>query len=161
MEAILRNAIDHGHPQLAEEAQDALGKFASSSDKAEVLLTPTSWDNEGWGAGEGSVGLTLNIKRKWQSWGCPAGAPWKDAAYGAVLLVDPSKPGIAEILESSRAAESPLGRVPKQNPDRTISSEGRPARRETFLGHSNGIFCDPPMSLSSLSSWPGSSLSVW
>ena len=54
------------------------------------------------------------------------GKAWKDAAYGAVLLVDPSKPGVAEILESSRVAESPLGRVPKQNPDRTISSEGRP-----------------------------------
>ena len=51
---------------------------------------------------------------------------WKDAAYGAVLLVDPSRSGVAEILESSRVAESPLGRVPKQNPDRTISSEGRP-----------------------------------
>ena len=59
VEAILRNAIDHGHPQLAEEAQDALGQFTSSSDKAgkgapeaEVLLTPTSWDNDGWGVGE-------------------------------------------------------------------------------------------------------------
>ena len=29
VEAILRNAVDHGHPQLAEEAQDALGHFTS------------------------------------------------------------------------------------------------------------------------------------
>ena len=62
---------------------------------------------------------------------------WKDAAYGAVLLVDPSRAGVAEILESSRVAESPLGRVPKQNPDRTISSEGRPIndmRLQNFKG---------------------------
>ena len=43
---------------------------------------------------------------------------WKDAAYGAVLLIDPSLPGLDPVLEASGVAESPLGRVPKQNPDR-------------------------------------------
>ena len=51
---------------------------------------------------------------------------WKDAAYGATLTVDPSLEGVAQVLEDSKVAESPLGRVPKQNPDRTVSSEGRP-----------------------------------
>ena len=51
---------------------------------------------------------------------------WKGAAYGAVLLVDPSRSGVAEILESSRVAESPLGRVPKQNPDRRYRPRAGP-----------------------------------
>ena len=70
---------------------------------------------------------------------------WKDAAYGAVLLVDPSRSGVAEILESSRVAESPLGRVPKQNPDRTISSEGRPIN-DMRLQNSKGFEVQSPPS---------------
>ena len=69
---------------------------------------------------------------------------WKDAAYGAVLLVDPSRPGVAEILESSRVAESPLGRVPKQNPDRTISSEGRPINDMRLQNSKGSKFNHPP-----------------
>ena len=60
------------------------------------------------------------------------------------MLLDPSRPGVAEILESSRVAESPLGRVPKQNPDRTISSEGR-AINDMRLQNSKGSkFNHPP-----------------
>ena len=57
---------------------------------------------------------------------------WKDASYGAVLLCSGETPDAAEneaveeVLVSSGVTESPLGRVPKQNPDRTISTEGRP-----------------------------------
>ena len=69
---------------------------------------------------------------------------WKDAAYGAVLLVDPSRAGVAEILESSRVAESPLGRVPKQNPDRTISSEGRPINDMRLQNSKGSKFNHPP-----------------
>ena len=69
---------------------------------------------------------------------------WKDAAYGAVLLVDPTRSGVAEILESSRVAESPLGRVPKQNPDRTISSEGRPINDMRLQNSKGSKFNDPP-----------------
>ena len=45
---------------------------------------------------------------------------WKDAAYGAVLLIDPERDGIVQMLTDAGVAESPLGRVPKQNPDRTV-----------------------------------------
>ena len=69
---------------------------------------------------------------------------WKDAAYGAVLLVDPSRSGVAEILESSRVAESPLGWVPKQNPDRTISSEGRPINDMRLQNSKGSKFNHPP-----------------
>ena len=51
---------------------------------------------------------------------------WKDAAHGAVLLIDPERDGIVQMLTEAGVAESPLGRVPKQNPDRTVSAEGRP-----------------------------------
>ena len=51
---------------------------------------------------------------------------WKDAAYGAMLLIDPERDGIVQILHDAGVAESPLGRVFKQNPDRTVSAEGRP-----------------------------------
>jgi hypothetical protein len=57
---------------------------------------------------------------------------WKDASFGAVLLcsTETSDPKINQAVEDVLArdgvAESPLGRVPKQNPDRTISVEGRP-----------------------------------
>ena len=45
---------------------------------------------------------------------------WKDAAYGAALMVDPETPGVESVLTRSGVSESPLGRVPKQNPDRTV-----------------------------------------
>ena len=51
---------------------------------------------------------------------------WKDAAYGAMLLIDPERDGIVQILQDAGVAESPLGRVPKQNPDRTVSAQKRP-----------------------------------
>ena len=57
---------------------------------------------------------------------------WKDASYGAALLCsaetgDPSVDSKAEeVLTTSGISESPMGRVPKQNPDRTLSNEGRP-----------------------------------
>ena len=51
---------------------------------------------------------------------------WKDAAYGAALFVDPEVGKVSQLLDHAGVAESPLGRVPKQNPDRTISAEGRP-----------------------------------
>ena len=47
---------------------------------------------------------------------------WKDAAYGAALMVDPETPGVESVLTRSGVSESPLGRVPKQNPDRTVSA---------------------------------------
>ncbi|CAE7227233.1 unnamed protein product, partial [Symbiodinium sp. CCMP2456] len=79
---------------------------------------------------------------------------WKDAAYGAALFVDPNDPAVEELLRKAQVAESPLGRVPKQNPDRTISSQDRPfndmrrqneaslkgAPKETSPGPSNGTF---------------------
>ena len=45
---------------------------------------------------------------------------WKDGAYGAALMVDPETPGVESVLTRSGVSESPLGRVPKQNPDRTV-----------------------------------------
>ena len=66
---------------------------------------------------------------------------WKDAAYRAVL---PTRSGVAEILESSRVAESPLGRVLKQNPDRTISSEGRPINDMRLQNSKGSKFNHPP-----------------
>lgn len=57
---------------------------------------------------------------------------WKDASYGAVLLCSAEtqdqkvNAAVEEVLLTSCVAESPMGRVPKQNPDRTLSSEGRP-----------------------------------
>ena len=62
---------------------------------------------------------------------------WKDAAYGAALSVDPEVESVTSLLDQGGVAESPLGRVPKQNPDRTISSESRPIndmRRQNEAG---------------------------
>ena len=61
---------------------------------------------------------------------------WKDTAYGAALFVDPSTDKTNRIPQEARAAESPLGRVPKQNPDRTIA-EHRPISTTRQL-HSPG-----------------------
>ncbi len=44
---------------------------------------------------------------------------WEDAAQGRGLPAWAGTPGIEDLVES------PEGRVPKQNPDRTISTEGR------------------------------------
>ena len=45
---------------------------------------------------------------------------WKDVAYGIVLVTSQQVEGyISELVEA------PLGRVPKQLPDRTLSTEGR------------------------------------
>ena len=66
-----------------------------------------------------------------------AGPAWKDAAYGAALFVDPEVGKVSQLLDRAGVAESPLGRVPKQNPDRTISAEGRPIndmRRQNDAG---------------------------
>ena len=44
---------------------------------------------------------------------------------------------MSQLLDQAKVAESPLGRVPKQNPDRTISAEGRPIndmRRQNDAG---------------------------
>ena len=41
-------------------------------------------------------------------------------------MQDPTDSKVEEVLTRSGVAESLLGRVPKQNPDRTISSEGGP-----------------------------------
>ena len=50
------------------------------------------------------------------------GALWKDAKRGRVLLVQPP-PEDAYLLEG--VLSSPFARVPKMNPDRTVSSSGR------------------------------------
>ena len=39
------------------------------------------------------------------------------------LLIDPTRDGIVQLLQDAGVAESPLTRVPKQNPDRTVSSQ--------------------------------------
>ena len=65
---------------------------------------------------------------------------WKDAAYGAAFMVDPEIPEVETVLTQSGVAESPLGRAPKQNPDRTVSAEGRPIndmRRQNEHGPSS------------------------
>ena len=69
---------------------------------------------------------------------------WKDAAYGAVLLIDPERDGIVQILEEAGVAESPLGRVPKQNPDRTVSSEGRPINDMRVQNSKGSKYNHPP-----------------
>ncbi|CAE7220056.1 LCP2 [Symbiodinium sp. CCMP2456] len=101
---------------------------------------------------------------------------WKDAAYGAALFIDPNDPVVEELLKEARVAESPLGRVPKQNPDRTISAEGRPindmrrqneaslkkgARREMSLELLSGIFSAHGTSRNLLSGWRVSSSLAW
>ena len=71
---------------------------------------------------------------------------WKDAAYGAALFVDPEVGKVSQLLDQAGVAESPLGRAPKQNPDRTISAEGRPIndmRRQNDAG-SEFKFNHPP-----------------
>ena len=55
---------------------------------------------------------------------------WKDAAYGAALMVDPEIFEVEAVLTRSGVSESPLGRVPKQNPDRAVLAEGRPIAEE-------------------------------
>ena len=69
---------------------------------------------------------------------------WKDAAYGAVLLIDPERDGIVQILEEAGVAESPLGRVPKQNPDRTVSAEGRPINDMRVQNSKGSKYNHPP-----------------
>jgi hypothetical protein len=59
-------------------------------------------------------------------------------------MVDPKVEGIPHILSSSCVAESPLGRVPKQNPDRTISSEGRPISDMRRQNEQGSKFNRPP-----------------
>ena len=62
----------------------------------------------------------------------------------ALLMVDPTDPEVEEVLTRSGVAESPLGRVPKQNPDRTISSEGRPINDMRKQNTSGSKFNHPP-----------------
>ena len=69
---------------------------------------------------------------------------WKDAAYGAALMVDPEIPQIETVLTQSGVAESPLGRVPKQNPDRTVSAEGRPINGMRRRNEHGSKFNHPP-----------------
>ncbi|OLQ15436.1 hypothetical protein AK812_SmicGene287 [Symbiodinium microadriaticum] len=69
---------------------------------------------------------------------------WKDAAYGAALFVDPEVGEVSQLLDQAKVAESPLGRVPKQNPDRTISSEGRPINDMRRQNDAGSKFNHPP-----------------
>ena len=69
---------------------------------------------------------------------------WKDAAYGAALFVDPEVGEVSQLLDQARVAESPLGRVPKQNPDRTISAEGRPINDMRRQNDAGSKFNHPP-----------------
>ncbi|CAL1131402.1 unnamed protein product [Cladocopium goreaui] len=75
---------------------------------------------------------------------------WKDASYGAVLLCSTETEDqeenrqIDQILTESKVAESPLGRVPKQNPDRTISAEGRPINDMRARNASGSKYDHPP-----------------
>ena len=69
---------------------------------------------------------------------------WKDAAYGAALFVDPEVGKVSQLLDQAKVAESPLGRVPKQNPDRTISSEGRPINDMRRQNDAGSKFNHPP-----------------
>ena len=69
---------------------------------------------------------------------------WKDAAYGAALMVDPETPGVESVLTRSGVSESPLGRVPKQNPDRTVSAEGRPINDMRKRNEHGSKFNHPP-----------------
>ncbi|CAE7278645.1 unnamed protein product [Symbiodinium microadriaticum] len=72
---------------------------------------------------------------------------WKDAAYGAALFVDPEIRDAGKLLDQAGVAESPLGRVPKQNPDRTISAEGRPINEINDMRRQNDAgskFNHPP-----------------
>eukprot|EP00439_Symbiodinium_sp_Y106_P045821 s1525_g5.t2 len=69
---------------------------------------------------------------------------WKDAAYGAALFITPGSDEIEKILGDAGVAESPLGRVPKQNPDRTISAEGRPINDMRCQNEAGSKFNHPP-----------------
>ena len=69
---------------------------------------------------------------------------WKDAAYGAALFVDPEVGKVSQLLDQARVAESPLGRVPKQNPDRTTSAEGRPINDMRRQNDAGSKFNHPP-----------------
>ena len=78
---VLTHAIDHGHPQLAQEAQTCFDqngyKAGRQSDHPapEALLVPDQESHE-----EGQHEDELMQKA------------WKDAAYGAALMVDPETP---------------------------------------------------------------------
>ena len=69
---------------------------------------------------------------------------WKDAAYGAALSIAPGSDEIEKMLSDAGVAESPLGRVSKQNPDRTISSEGRPITDMRRQNEAGSKFNHPP-----------------
>ena len=69
---------------------------------------------------------------------------WKDAAYGAALFVDPEVGKVSQLLDQAGVAESPLGRVPRQNPDRTISAEGRPINDMRRQNDAGSKFNHPP-----------------
>ena len=51
---------------------------------------------------------------------------------------------MSQLLDQAKVAESPLGRVPKQNPDRTISSEGRPINDMRRQNDAGSKFNHPP-----------------
>lgn len=77
---------------------------------------------------------------------------WEDASHGAVLLcsaetndVDMNK-HVEEILLRSKVAESPMGRVRKQNPDRTLSTEGRPINDMRGRNSHGSKYDHPPAS---------------
>jgi hypothetical protein len=67
---------------------------------------------------------------------------WKDVRHGAVLLT--SAAVAAPFLDAEAAVEAPLGRVPKQNPDRTLSSEGRPIHAMLAANALTHKFAHPP-----------------
>ena len=82
---------------------------------------------------------------------------WKDAAYGAVLLVDPVMEGIPQLLEEAGVAESPLEWVPKQKPDHIILAKGRATTRplarlvwHTFAGRPD----DGHATTATVGQWP-------
>ena len=77
---------------------------------------------------------------------------WKDSYYGAVLLCSTETDNpqqnedVEHILVQDGVSESPLGRVPKQNPDRTISSEGRPINDMRARNSHGSKYDHPPAS---------------
>ena len=68
----------------------------------------------------------------------------KDAAYGAILFIDLDRDGIVQLLETAGVAESPLGRVPKQNPRPYISAEGRPINDMRVQNSKGSMYNHPP-----------------
>ena len=64
---------------------------------------------------------------------------WKDAKHGRVLLCD------AELGEQlAGILATPLGRVAKQNPDRTISTEGRFVHDQRESNELRSMYDHPP-----------------